>query len=96
MNCSLQAFYVGSQPFQLRLSSHGFLEQHFDSLQTLLLIVQLAANHLIAQFSVGACLAAQVVQHLLWTVVLSRCFLRVHESLADRKQLVLVHLNRLR
>ena len=81
------------QPLELALSRDRLLEQHLDALEAFLLIVQFTPDHIIADFAVLSRLVPQVVEHLLGAQVLSGHFLRIHETLSYREELMLVELN---
>jgi hypothetical protein len=59
------------------------LEQHLDSLETLLLVVQFTPNDIIANFTVFTALSSQVAKHLFWAKVFPCNFLGVVEALSD-------------
>ena len=54
------------------------LKDHFDSLETLLLVVELSANHIVKMLTVLSRFIPQVVEHLLRSKVLTSNFLGVH------------------
>lgn len=83
MNFSLKSLDVRSESFEFGLSRHWLLEEHFNPLESFLLVVELTADNFVAQLSVCSGLAAQVVQHLLGTEILPCYLLGVHQSLAD-------------
>ena len=77
------------------MGSLRLLEDQLDSLESLLLILELSANDIVVDLSVLAGLVAEVVQHLLWGEIIPVDLLDVHESLSHREQLMLTHLDHL-
>ena len=69
------------------------MKKHFDSLETFLLVIEFTANNIIANFTVLSGFIAQIVEHLFRSEVLTRYFLGVHETLSNREELVLEHLD---
>ena len=78
-----EARHIRSEPFQLRLSRNWLLEKHFNPLVALFLVVELSPNNIIAYFAVLPHLVPEIVQHLLWTQVLTRQLLGIHQALSD-------------
>lgn len=81
------------ESLELGLGGNWLLEEHLDALEAFFLIVELASNHIIADFAVLSRLVAKVVEHLLGAEVLTGHLLGVHEALSDREELMLVELN---
>jgi len=69
------------------------VQNHLNTLETILLVLELAPNNFVVNLSVLTSLITQIVKHLLWTKVFARQLLCVHESLTHREQLMLTHLN---
>lgn len=90
---SAEAGHFRCEPLEFGLGGNRFLEQHLDALEAFLFVVELAPDHIIADFAVLSRLVAQVVEHLFGTQVLPGHFLGVHEALSNREELMLVELN---
>lgn len=77
------------------MSCLRFVQDHFDALVPLFLVVEFTCEHVVEMVTVLARLVPQVVEHLLGAEVLTGCLLGVHQALPDRQKLVLVHLDHL-
>lgn len=88
---ALQAGSVGSKPFKLSLSGHRLLEEDLDLVESLLLVIELSADNIVADLAVGADFLFQVVQHLLGADVFARLLLDVHQALTGREELMFGH-----
>jgi hypothetical protein len=75
------------------LSGHGLLKNHFDALQTLLLVLELTTKDVIAELAVAAGLVSQVIEHAVGGHVFTVHFANVHETLLNGEQLRLVELD---
>lgn len=84
---------IGSQTLQLSLGGLRLLQDHFEALKSLLLVLEFTANDFIVYLSVLAGLISQIVQHLLWTEILTSDLLSVHQALSHGKELVFTHFN---
>ena len=100
LNFLLKLASLASQPrdlsgesLELGLCGDRLLQEHLDTLEAFFLIVELAPDHIIADFAVLSSLVAQVVEHLFGAEVLAGHLLCVHEALANREELMLVELN---
>ena len=70
-------------------------EDHFDPLQSLLLVVELSPDHIVEMLAVLPRLVPQVVQHLFGAEIFPGDLLGVHKSLSHRQKLVLGHFDHL-
>jgi hypothetical protein len=75
------------------LSGHGLLKNHFDALKTLLLVLELTTENVVAEFAVAAGFISQVIEHAVGGHVFTVHFANVHETLLNGEQLRLVELN---
>ena len=75
------------------MGSHGLLEDHFDALQALLLVLELTTEDVVAELAVAAGLVSQVVEHAVGGHVFTVHFANVHETLLDGEELRLVELD---
>jgi hypothetical protein len=88
-----QARDLGCESLELGLGGNRLLQEHLDPLEAFFLIVELASNHIIADFAVLSRLVPQVVQHLFRAEVLPGHLLCVHKPLPNREELMLVELD---
>ena len=92
---SLQSIFVRSQAFQLSLCGLRLIQDHFDSLHAVLLVVELTSENVIEMLTVLSCFVAQIIEHLFRSEIITSDFLGVHETLTSRQKLVLAHFNHL-
>ena len=58
-------------------------QDHLDTLQSLLLVVELSSDHIIEMLTILPRLVPQIIEHLLGAKVLTSDFLGVHKALSD-------------
>jgi len=90
---SLEALHIVGQALELTLSRHGLVQEHFDSLETFSLIVELSSEDFVLELAVLAGLSSEVLKHLIGTKVLSRNFFGIMEALLDGQNLLLIEFN---
>lgn len=92
----LEALDIICKAFKLTLRRHWLLQQQLNTLQSLPLVIELAAQDLIVQLSIFPGVASQIIQHFVRAQVLRRDLLRIVKSLLDGEDLLLVEVNHLR
>ena len=65
------------------MSGLRLLQDHLNSLESFLLVIELSANHIVEMLTVLSSLVSQIIEHLFGAEVLTSDFLGVHESLAN-------------
>jgi hypothetical protein len=63
----VEAFHIRGKALKLSLGGLGLLKKHFDSLETLTLVIEFTANNIVTNLAVLSGFISQVVEHLFRT-----------------------------
>jgi hypothetical protein len=69
------------------------LENHLNALETLLFVLELTPEDLVAELTIAASLGSEVVKHTVRGDVVTVHFTNIHQALFNGEQLRLVKLN---
>ena len=69
------------------------MKDHFNSLETFLLILKLTAKDVVAKFTITSGLVSQVIKHAIWSHVIAVHLADIHESLLHCKLLTFIELD---
>lgn len=93
---SLETFHVRGKSFKLTLSSHGLLEDHFNTLETLLLVLELTAEDIVAKLAVATSFISQVIQHAVRSYIVAVHLADIHKALLYSEELRFIELDHVR
>ena len=78
---SLKSLDVRGQALKLALSGHWLLENHFNALEALLLILELSSEYVIAELTIAPRFRPEVVKHPVRRYIVAVHFPDIHQPL---------------